>query len=143
MAIPIGIVLKLGPYLKKYWKIIVIVIALIAFGVHYNGLHSTITDQNKRHTKLVASTAAAAQLCKDNRITLETAIDEQNGAITSLNKLLQDKGVIIDQFQLDAFDAAVKHKKELDDIKNEERPKTCEESINYLLDGVGELQWSE
>lgn len=127
-----------GPFIKKYWK--QIIIALIIGGTlwHIKNLNETI---HERDTKIVQLTTEL-QRTKENLKTTQDTISDQN-------KKLQDAAKVAENNQKDLNTLGDKLKKEaannklqIDKLRNQPAPKTCDDVKKYLQDNLDKIQWS-
>lgn len=127
-----------GPFIKKYWK--QIIIALIIGGTlwHIKNLNETIRE---RDTKIVQLTTEL-QRTKENLKTTQDTISDQN-------KKLQDAAKVAENNQKDLNTLGDKLKKEaannklqIDKLRNQPAPKTCDDVKKYLQDNLDKIQWS-
>jgi len=124
-------------FLKKNWQVVALVLLIGGSYWYVKSLNNQITDLNKEVTELKVANA----MCENSRATLKGAIDTQNSEIQKWvnvgrksKKAFDDlKGTIEKQRQISAL--------ELQKILQEKKPETCQEAINYLVDGVKDLKW--
>jgi len=124
-------------FLKKNWQIVALVLLI---GGSYLYVKSLI-DQNAALNNEVTELKVANATIENSRAALKVAIDSQNSEIQKWvnvgRKSKKDfddlKSTIEKQRQASAL--------ELQKILQEKKPETCQEAINYLVDGVKDLKW--
>ena len=124
-------------FLKKNWQIVALVLLI---GGSYLYVKSLI-DQNAALNNEVTELKVANATIENSRVALKVAIDSQNSEIQKWvnvgRKSKKDfddlKSTIEKQRQASAL--------ELQKILQEKKPETCQEAINYLVDGVKDKKW--
>jgi hypothetical protein len=136
---PIGLLIKFG---AKYWKIIVIVLAILGAYLYVTGLQDDVEKWRAQYTDEHAAYLVNDARHNDNNTKLQTAIDHQNIRITELNSVLAEAET---QIAADAADAALvkaEYELRINGFLTAPKPETCEGAIDYLIDAVPDLQWS-
>lgn len=136
-----GIIIKM--ILKRFWKEIVLLLLLLSvIGGSYwyiSNLHS----QNKEWQDKYIECNNNNTLLTANNLTLSDAITKQNKEIDDLHKILKTKGKIISKYKEEFEKMKQAQHQQLQFIINEPTPKDCDQSIDYLINGVKDLQWKE
>ena len=141
----------LGPTLSMLWKYKgQIITGLLVLGlclyimnlksqIHTWQLNSTVNVSKVAEMTIELESVNAS--CKKNIdiqnssiSTLEASITRQNRAIKTLNDQLQMKNAEIERIAL---------QQELNAMMLEAKPKDCASSIEYLINGKGDLTWKK
>lgn len=123
-------------FLKAWWKEILIALIIAAAALYVHNLNSTIADQ----TKTISDLKLENTIVKDNNAKLEAAISANNAAITKLADGAESTKSAFEKLntnvkgQLNGLDGRLKT------ILASKKPVTCEETIQYLIDGAKEYQ---
>jgi len=140
-----GLIQKgLFPIIFKYWKLTLLLIMSLAFGMVYNDRANIIlqAEVNNKECEFKQQ-EARNNITELNAIngTLSDSISKQNNLIQQLsinNKALVDKRRKADEARLlskQQYDAKVL------EILQRKTPTTCEDSIDFLSNGIKKLQW--
>lgn len=127
------------PFLEKYWLQIgtALVVGILVLTLHFK--NEKIVTLNKEVTAITAELTQAKtelQNCRDN-------INSQNLAIDDAAKKTQT-----DQKQMDGLNTTIatlkqQQTKTLQQMKSAPIPKTCNDAVTYLKNGIGDLSWSK
>lgn len=134
----VGSVLTL---IKQHWKVLLGLLALSALCFYIYSLNNKIEKLQSVNTKLVEQHSILVERCNANRLSLEQAIELQNSKIEDLNSNLKDKAEKLNELLKKNQQMQQEHEQELIEIYQEEKPKTCEESIKFLIDSKEDLTW--
>ena len=120
------------PFMGKYWKPIALVILIAGLALYRSYLIGEIED---RDVQIVA--------LKEEKLDLTAAIQQQNAEIDKWVNIGRAEKLKYQNLQntLNAMKQA--HEKELNVILKEKKPETCEEAIQYLIEGKDDLQWEK
>lgn len=119
-------------FMKRWWKELIVVIAIAAVVLHYRSLTSTIEDQRVS----IATLTNENTIIKQNNEKLEQAIVASNKSIELLaagtSQTKKDFATLNKAVKGQASDLEVK----LRGILAEAPPQSCEDTIKYLVDAV-------
>ena len=142
---------NIGPLIQKYWKLIAVLIMLGLAYLYWKDMRNTIHDQQEQIVSLEKKlTECGTNSIRDitDRKNLENRIEEYTKIIAKKDKSITDfkRQVEALSIGLGSADVKVKANKEhtaktVNGILSSEAPKDCSASINYLVDGIGELKW--
>lgn len=126
---PLWIFSVLG-YVKDNWKVIAIAAAVIAAIMYVQSLRLEIAHQE---TQIVQLTNDNATL-KHNAETLEIALKNQNDAIGKIDDLAKVTRQSFAKLGVDVAAQSSSLSATLASILKDKKPKTCEETITYLIE---------
>lgn len=136
-----GIIVKV--VLKRFWKEIVlfILLASVIGGVtwYLKDLHNQIKEWQDKYMECTNTTTSLTTRVAS----LTTSIDTQNQEIEKLRKIVKSKGKLVLKYKDDIEKMKQSQKKQIQEIINEPTPIDCNQSIDYLINGVKDLQWKE
>lgn len=126
-------------FIRQNWQLVSLIIIIGGSYWYVKSLHNEIEDK----TNEIAELKIAKAFCENSRASLEAAIKEQNSEIQKWvtvgkksKKEFEDlKSSIEQQRKVNAL--------ELQKILQEKKPESCQEAINYLVDGVKDITWVE
>lgn len=124
------------PFLRTWWKLIIIVMIIAAGVMWYKHLTNTIEDQREQ----IASLTTENTVIKENNAKLEASIQANNTAISKLAE-----GAADTKRNFAALGSTVRSQSDsleqrLRGILVERKPQTCEETIQYLIDAAKEYK---
>lgn len=124
-------------FVFKNWKIIAIVLAVLAAFFYVNNLRGTIEDLIKKNTDLQVRLVD----CQSNTEKLKHNIRSTNDKISQWKQVSEKL-----QAQNNNLTNALEHAKKetsvtVEKIMNEPSVSSCQEAINYLKNSREELQW--
>lgn len=150
----------LGPMLSTLWKYKgQIITGLLVLGlclyimnlksqIHTWQLNSTVNVSKVAEMTIELESVNAS--CKKNIdiqnssiSTLEASITRQNRAIKTLNDQLQVKNAEIAELKKRNEEERIALQQELNAMMLEAKPKDCASSIEYLINGKGDLTWKK
>lgn len=121
---------KIGSFALKYWRETLILLIVSGMYFYYHHMQNEIKTLTEAKQKL------------ENQIAqCEAHVTQQNNAIDAANSKAKEQQTEMDNLQKRLNILKAKSKKEISDILNGTKPKTCEETIKYLIDGSKELTW--
>lgn len=128
-----------GPFIKKYWK--QIILALIIGGTlwHIKNLNETISKRNDTITHLTAD----LQKTKDNLKTCQDTITDQNQKLKDAATIAENNQKELDKLGDRLKKDAASNKLEIDRLRNQPAPKTCNDVKKYLQDNLDTIQWGK
>jgi uncharacterized protein HemX len=135
----------IGPFIGKH-KVklimaIIIILAVVGLYWYVTGLQNDVEHWKKEYNDQVTKTAVIKERCQTNMTTLEGAIATQNAEIERVAGLLTKAEADLDAKIKEAAKKQQKFSKEIEKIRNDVKPETCDGAIKYLIDGAGELSW--
>jgi septal ring factor EnvC (AmiA/AmiB activator) len=122
--------------LTKIIAVIVLVLLLAAggFDVYFGIRDHVLTGQ------VTSLTTANGTLKKDLSEAQQT-IDKQNTSIDNANKASQDQQNQMNDLKNQLTQQQTNDAKIINQLKNQPAPKTCQDTVNYLNQEMGILQW--
>lgn len=100
---------------------------------------NTIPALEQKITKLEAD----LQACSDGNEAISNAIERRNEEITKWKEISEQLEIGILVMKDDIVKIREDNDKKVKNILNQKAPETCEAAIEYLREGVEDLQWDE
>ncbi len=121
--------------LRKYWKVLLVIIAILAVVLYMRGLYSTIDDQSQQITNLTT----ANKTLTDNNIKLEATITASNKAIEQMSKNAEKTTNAFANLDKSVRAQTGNLEDRLRRIMQDKKPQTCEDTILYLIEAAKEM----
>ena len=128
-------------FLGGNWKNIVVILAVIGIFLYWQDRTSTIAEQQDKILELTKE-AASVRTHYENEVTgLRTAINQQNDAINKLAEATKKQEEIIRAAQQRGKEIRSDTERQTTVILQSTKPTDATATIDYLVDGVGDLKW--
>lgn len=101
----------------------------------------SLQAENEALKAQVAVAATQLQVCADGNKTLTDAIDAQNKALQDLGGLTAKMDSEFKKLNETVNKIRKDTNKTVKDILDAPTPQTCEEAMQFLRDGVGDIKW--
>ena len=126
-------------FILRHWKPI-LVIAILAF-LYFYRLH--LLNKIEDLEVALATSQANLEQCLDNTAELQAGIERQNGEIQRWAEIGREQ----DQ-KLKALEGQLTERQKVIDARVHEilagdKPESCDDAIQYLIESVPELKWQE
>lgn len=123
----------------KNWKIVSIILIIMGSFFYVKSLNNQIKELNAEVVELKTINA----YCENSKATLENSLKTQNYEIDKWVKIGKNSKKEFDTLK-DNIDKQRKLSNlELQKILKEKIPENCQDAINYMVDGVKDIQWTK
>lgn len=126
-------------FLKQNWQAVVLVLLISGSYFYVKSLKDEIQDKNDEISDLKTANA----FCENSKATLSKALEEQNKEIKKWANVGKKSKEEFDKLKKELEEKRRMAETEVQRILQEEKPKSCQEAINYLINGAGEITWSK
>lgn len=123
-------------FIFKFWPYILGILVIVGAWMHYQ---KVVHDRDKYKEQVVQIKEQMA-VCEANRKDLEDKINKVNKAIDVMNAVTNRNTVQLQKLQQDVQSKTGDIKAGVDKILAGQKPKSCEDSIKYLIDAVKEYK---
>lgn len=127
---------KIAPFAEKYWKLIIVALLVVGSYWYVTTLINTIDNQANQINNLKVQVNRADNTIKD----LRNQITQVNDVITAWNQQSQQQLKQRDQLQQQIDKSFADTNKKIAEIYKQDKPSTCPQAIQYLIDAVKEFQ---
>lgn len=128
-------------FIKSYWKQLLVLAVMVVIYLYWQDRTTTIHEQQDEIVQLKADKATLVEQLISQKAEFKRTVDEQNTQIEGFVKKSEEQQKQIADAQKRRSDVVATYEKTIDSILHSSKPKTCQDSINYLVDGTKDLKW--
>jgi len=126
---PVGVVVAVNGFIRKYWRDIVIALLVIASIMYVSGLKLTIKEQAKQ----LELDATNISVLTDNNSRLESGLQTQNMMISKFDQYARGTQTMFNDLSGTVAARNDELSKKLQTIAQAKKPQTCNDAIEYLI----------
>lgn len=121
-------------FLKGNWKIVAIGLVILGAFLYVQNLRSS----NEKLSTQVTQLKQDKKTLEENQQKLETTISAQNQSISKLSEAASSTQKNFDKLAALVNSSSADLSKRLSQVKQETKPKTCDDTIQYLINATKE-----